>query len=152
MKLYSLYREQILKIDIQTAWEFFSSPQNLKLITPPYLGFEITSNRTNEKMFAGMIIPYIVKPNFNIPFNWVTEITHDKEKEYFVDKQHYGPSKLWHHLHNFKIVNGKVLMIDLVNYAVPFGIIRRIAHKLFIRGKIEEIYDYRKNPLDKKFT
>lgn len=152
MKLYKLYREQKLNIDIETAWEFFSSPENLKTITPPYMGFEITSKHSQEKMFAGMIISYVVKPLMNLPFTWVTEITHVKEKEYFVDEQRFGPYKLWHHLHRFKIVDNKLVMIDLVNYVIPFGIIGRIAHKLFIRKKIEEIFDYRKNILEDKFN
>jgi ligand-binding SRPBCC domain-containing protein len=152
MKLYTLYREQKLNIDIKTAWEFFSSPENLKTITPPYMGFEITSKHSQEKMFAGMIISYVVKPLINLPFTWVTEITHVKEKEYFVDEQRFGPYKLWHHLHRFKIVDNKLVMIDLVNYVISFGIIGRIAHKLFIRKKIEEIFDYRKNILEDKFN
>lgn len=152
MKLYTLYREQKLNIDIETAWEFFSLPENLKTITPPYMGFEITSKHSQEKMFAGMIISYVVKPLMNLPFTWVTEITHVKEKEYFVDEQRFGPYKLWHHLHQFKIVDGKLLMIDLVNYVIPFGVIGRIAHKIFIREKIEEILDYRKNILEEKFN
>lgn len=152
MRLYTLYREQKLNIDIETAWEFFSSPENLKTITPPYMGFEITSKHSQEKMFAGMIISYVVKPLMNLPFTWVTEITHVKEKEYFVDEQRFGPYKLWHHLHQFKIVDGKLLMIDLVNYVIPFGVIGRIAHKIFIREKIEEIFDYRKNILEEKFN
>jgi ligand-binding SRPBCC domain-containing protein len=72
MKLYTLYREQKLTISLDEAWEFFLSPENLKKITPPYMGFEITSNFRNEKMYAGMIIAYIVKPVLNIPIRWVT--------------------------------------------------------------------------------
>lgn len=152
MKLYTLYREQKLTISLDEAWEFFSSPENLKKITPPYMGFEITSKFSNEKMYAGMIIAYIVKPVLNIPLHWVTEITHVKEKEYFIDEQRFGPYKFWHHLHQFRIEGGELIMIDKLNYALPFGTIGKIVHKIFVRKRIEEIFNYRRKVLEQLFT
>jgi len=67
---------QRLPIDLKTAWNFFSSPKNLKVITPPYMGFEVTSEYREDKMYPGMIITYNVTPLFNIALNWATEITH----------------------------------------------------------------------------
>ena len=67
---------QKLPVDIKTAWDFFSSPENLKTITPPYMGFEVTSEYREKKMYQGMIITYKVHPLMNIPMNWATEITH----------------------------------------------------------------------------
>lgn len=151
MKLYTLYHEQKINISLDEAWEFFSSPENLKKITPPYMGFDITSNFKNEKMFAGMIIAYIVKPVLNIPMRWVTEITQVKEKEYFIDEQRFGPYKFWHHLHQFRIEDGELIMVDKVNYALPFGIIGRIVHRLIVRKQVEEIFDYRRKVLEELF-
>lgn len=151
MKLHTLYKEQKINISLDEAWEFFSSPLNLKKITPPYMGFEIISDFRNQKMFPGMLIEYIVRPVMNIPMRWVTEITHVKEKEYFIDEQRFGPYKFWHHLHQFRIENGELIMIDNLNYALPFGIIGRIVHKLFIRKRIEAIFNYRAEILEKLF-
>ena len=33
--------KQNIPISIEEAWDFFSSPSNLKVITPDYMGFEI---------------------------------------------------------------------------------------------------------------
>ncbi len=151
MKLYRLYKRQELNIEIDYAWDLFSSPENLKKITPPYMGFEIISNLGQNKMHSGMIIEYIVHPFLNIPFYWVTEITHVEEKHFFVDEQRFGPYKFWHHLHRFTIENGKVVMEDIVNYALPFGVFGRIAHFLFIRKRIEEIFNYRERILSSYF-
>ena len=41
--------------------------------------FDIISG-DDKKMFPGQIIEYILTPVFNIPFKWVTEITHVKQK------------------------------------------------------------------------
>lgn len=43
------------------------------------------------------------------------EITHVKEKEYFVDEQRFGPYALWRHQHHFKQVEGGIMMMDIVN-------------------------------------
>lgn len=152
MKLYYLYRKQKLNLSLEEAWEFFSSPNNLNKITPTYMGFDIKTDLRNQKMFAGMIIEYIVRPVFGIPMRWVTEISHVKEKEYFIDEQRFGPYKLWHHLHKFKLENGRLIMEDLVNYAIPFGFLGSIAHNLFVRKKIEEIFDYRIKVLEELFN
>lgn len=151
MKLYRLYKRQELSVNIDNAWDFFSSPENLKKITPPYMGFEIITNLGKNEMHSGMIIEYIVRPILNIPFRWVTEITHVEEKHFFVDEQRFGPYKFWHHLHRFTIENGKVVMEDIVNYALPFGVFGRIAHFLFIRKRIEEIFNYREQILSSYF-
>ncbi len=152
MLIYTLYREQKLNISLDEAWHFFSSPLNLVKITPPYMGFEIVSDFNNEKMFAGMIIQYIIRPILGIPLKWVTEITHVKEKEYFIDEQRFGPYKLWHHLHQFRMQAGELIMIDKVNYALPFGLIGRFVNKLFIRNRVEKIFDYRSEILRKLFS
>ena len=73
-------------------------PKNLKQITPDYMGFKIVSG-LSEKIYAGQIIQYIVTPILGIPTKWVTEITHVKDGNYFVDEQRFGPYDLWHHKH-----------------------------------------------------
>ncbi|MFM8917783.1 MAG: SRPBCC family protein, partial [Bacteroidota bacterium] len=86
MNIFELEKTQRLPISIEQAWEFLSSPSNLAKITPPYMGFEITSGFKGEKMYAGQVISYFVKPVAGIPLRWVTEITHVNEPNYFVDE------------------------------------------------------------------
>ncbi len=153
MNFYSIKSTQHLPITLEEAWEFFSSPNNLAKITPPDMGFVITSDKKDgEKMYAGQIITYIIKPMLNIPVKWMTEITHVKEGEYFIDEQRFGPYKLWHHRHSFKKTVNGVEMNDEVNYVLPMGILGTIAHKLFIRKRIEYIFEYRTHVLNKLFV
>ena len=90
-----------------------------------------------------MIITYKISPLLGIKMNWMTEITHVKEKEYFVDEQRFGPYALWHHQHHFKQVEGGVLMTDIVNYAIPYGFIGRIANRLLVEKKLKNVFNYR---------
>ncbi len=150
MKIYRLETIQNLPISQKEAWNFLSDPRNLKTITPDYMGFEIVSGAAS-KMYAGQILQYIVTPLLNIPLNWVTEITHIREGEYFVDEQRFGPYSLWHHKHFIKPIKNGVEMIDIVDYKVPFGILGQLVQPFLVRPKLEEIFEYRKNALVRIF-
>jgi ligand-binding SRPBCC domain-containing protein len=150
VKIYRLETIQNLPISQKEAWNFLSDPRNLKTITPDYMGFEIVSGAAS-KMYAGQILQYIVTPLLNIPLNWVTEITHIREGEYFVDEQRFGPYSLWHHKHFIKPIKNGVEMIDIVDYKVPFGILGQLVQPFLVRPKLEEIFEYRKNALDRIF-
>ena len=140
--MFQLIRKQIVHTDLETCWEFFSNPANLKLITPEYMGFDVKTE-TPKEMYEGLIIAYKVSPLLNIPMEWVTEITHVRDKSFFVDEQRVGPYKLWHHEHHFKEVEGGVEMIDIVSYQPPFGILGKLVHPFIIRPKLEQIFAYR---------
>ena len=151
MKIYQYKTSQKLNISKNDAWNFFSNPTNLSKITPNWLSFQVTSSLP-EKMYAGLIISYTVKPLLNIPSTWVTEITHVNEQNYFVDEQRFGPYKMWHHEHIFKEADdGNILMEDIVSYAVPFGYLGRIVNSIIISKKINEIFEYRRKVLEKMF-
>lgn len=147
-----LYFEQSFPASVDDVWEFISSPKNLKLITPPYMNFEITSKDLPEKMYQGMIIVYRVSP---LPFfrvQWVTEITVVKEKEYFVDEQKSGPYSFWHHQHFLLKTKEGVLMKDIVSYKPPFGFLGAVANSLFIKKNILRIFSFRKSALENIFS
>lgn len=148
--MYQLIRKQIVHTDLETCWDFFSNPSNLKLITPEYMGFDVKTETPN-KMYEGLIISYSVRPLLNIPMEWVTEITHVKDKSFFVDEQRVGPYKLWHHEHHFKEIDEGVEMIDIVSYEPPFGILGKIVHPFIIKPKLEEIFAFRFKKVDSIF-
>jgi ligand-binding SRPBCC domain-containing protein len=146
MKIYTLHKKQKLPISMEKAWEFLSSPKNLKTITPEYMSFNILSG-AEKPMFAGQLIQYIVTPILGIKTKWVTEITHVKEGDYFVDEQRFGPYALWHHKHFIREIDGGVEMEDIIDYKVPLGILGQIAHPILVKPKLEEIFAYRQKKL-----
>lgn len=116
------------------------------------MSFEIQSDVSSGKTYAGLIIQYKIHPFANLPFKWVTEITHCQDKEFFVDEQRFGPYAFWHHQHHFKAVENGVEMRDIVHYALPFGWLGRLVHKLFIRSQVESIFRYREEVIQRKFN
>ncbi len=148
MSLHRLETVQKLPISIDKAWEFLSSPSNLKIITPPHMGFIIHSGFSEgEKMYAGMVINYTVKPVLGLPMSWVTEITHVEKPNYFVDEQRFGPYSFWHHKHFLKAIPGGVEMKDIIDYKSPFGPIGDLMNIILIKGQLKNIFDFRNKKL-----
>jgi len=140
-----------LPISLDEAWNFFSDPRNLQKITPSDMGFTITSNFFKDEMYEGMIITYKVSPLLGIKMDWMTEITHVKHKEFFVDEQRIGPYKIWHHQHHFKAIDGGVEMTDIIDYAVPLGPLGKMVEPFLVRPKLKEIFDFRTKKMEELF-
>ncbi len=146
MKIYTKKSKQNLPITLAEAWDFLSNPENLKEITPEYMGFIIESG-ADRPMFPGQIIQYIVTPVLGIKTKWVTEITHMLYQQYFVDEQRFGPYALWHHKHFIKEIPGGVEMEDIIDYKVPLGILGQLVHPFIVKPKLDEIFEYRRKKL-----
>ena len=151
MATFSLKTVQCIPVDLEIAWEFFSSPANLKTITPDNLGFQILSKYHGISMYPGQIIEYKVKPVLGIPIYWMTEITHVQDKKYFVDEQRFGPYQLWHHQHHFKMMEGGVQMTDIVHYRNPLGFLGNIANGLFVENQLRQIFEFRFKKVEELF-
>jgi ligand-binding SRPBCC domain-containing protein len=150
MKIFTIKAKQAITISIDEAWNFFSNPNNLPKITPPWLNLKVTSELP-DKMYEGMIITYKVYPFLGITSNWVTEITTVKEKTFFIDEQRFGPYKFWHHQHHFKEIDEGVEMKDIVSYALPLDPLSRLLNNILVEKKVEEIFSFRKGLLEDLF-
>jgi ligand-binding SRPBCC domain-containing protein len=144
MAVYTLTQTQFLPITLEAAWDFFSHPRNLAVMTPEYLNLKFTNDLYGDAMYPGQVITYKVKPILGIPLFWMTEITHVVPGKFFVDEQRFGPYALWHHQHHFNAVEGGVEMTDIVHYKAPLGFLGDIAVSLFIKKQLDSIFAFRK--------
>jgi ligand-binding SRPBCC domain-containing protein len=151
MKIYSLECVQLLPISVDEAWAFFSTPKNLSVITPPEMKFVIHTKLTDEPIYSGMEIDYTVRPMLGIPMRWRTVITGVNAPHVFTDMQERGPYSLWQHTHTFEAVPGGVRMTDVVEYALPLGVLGVIMHSLIIENKLKEIFKFRETKLNQLF-
>lgn len=149
--IHRLQRTQQLPCDLETAWDFFSSPNNLSKITPKEMKFTVLTDLTDKDIYEGMVIEYTVSPLFGIPLKWRTVIQEVNDRKYFVDFQEKGPYKLWRHRHDFTANAEGVLMKDTVDYELPFGVLGDFTHWLLVGKKVRQIFDHRYEVLDKYF-
>lgn len=144
--MYTLERTMQVQTTKEKAWDFIRNPANLNLITPPDMAFTIKTQLPDE-MFEGMLVEYRVKIPMMGQQPWLSELKYIVPGESFVDEQKIGPYKLWIHYHGLEEAEGGVRFIDRVTYEVPFGIMGKIAHALFIKKTLQRIFDYRKQKL-----
>lgn len=149
--IYHLRTEHLLPVSIEIAWQFFSSAKNLALITPPEMEFKILTKLEDKEIYEGLLIDYTVKPVFGIPLNWQTEIFKVNKPHSFADRQLKGPYKIWEHTHTFIQKENGTLMIDEIKYQIPLGILGQLAHTLFVKEKVVEIFKFREKALEKIF-
>ena len=142
---YVLRREQRLPGTPEEVFPFFADAGNLEAITPPWLGFHVVTPRPIE-MRPGALIEYRLRLH-RLPIAWLTRIEEwdaDPARPRFVDMQLTGPYRLWHHTHEFRPhPEGGTLMTDTVRYALPYGPLGSLAHRVLVRRDLERIFDYR---------
>lgn len=151
MKLHKIYRTQMLPVDVREAWNFFADPRNLADITPDWMQFRITSD-VPDQMYAGLIITYRISVFPGIALRWITEITHLQPGNMFVDEQRFGPYRFWHHQHLFRETTHGTSMEDIVHYAMPLNILGELVHRIAVRRRLDEIFQFREKALKERFT
>lgn len=152
MAIYKMIRKQVIPAEIATLWDFFKDPSNLTEITPSYMNFVIKTMDTSDDIYAGQMITYSVAPIAKIPLFWMTEITAVEKHRYFIDEQRRGPYKMWHHQHHFTTTEKGVEMTDIVHYELPLGILGQLAHWLFVKRQLNQIFNYRYHKIEALFN
>ncbi|MFH2056146.1 MAG: SRPBCC family protein [bacterium] len=149
MKVYSLTREQEVSRPLSEVFAFFARPENLARLTPGTLGFEILTPGPLV-MKAGTVIDYTLRI-MQVPTHWRTLIETYEPPDRFVDIQLKGPYKFWHHTHSFTARGQGTLIRDEVHYSLPFGMLGRLVHSLWVRRQLEGIFDFRQHFIRAKF-
>lgn len=152
MKIYTLIRQQFLPVSLNEAWDFFSNPKNLSVITPPDMQFHVLTSLNGSPIYTGMVIDYTLRPMLHIPVRWQTLIKDVDAPHQFVDTQSRGPYSLWEHTHTFVEQQGGVLMTDTVRYALPLGILGRLMHRLTVHKRLLHIFNFRYRKLEELFV
>ncbi len=146
MPSHQIERTQFIKRPIQEVFGFFSRPENLEAITPPFLNFNIVTP-SPIAMEEGALIDYRLQL-YGLPVRWQARIERYEPEVRFVDNQIRGPYRRWYHLHEFRGTNTGTEMRDVVDYELPLGPLGSVAHGLFVRNTLERIFDYRFAKID----
>ena len=137
-----LEREQRLALPAADAFAFYAEARHLEAITPPWLAFRVLSAGAIA-MRAGTLIDYRLRL-YGVPLRWRTRIAVWDPPRRFVDVQVRGPYALWEHTHTFEPLGERAVAIrDRVRYALPLGVLGRLAHAAFVRRDLERIFTYR---------
>lgn len=139
---YELTDQFLVPATLDRVWEFFSTAANLPRITPPWLGFTIT---TPEPLVIQQdaIFDYTIRW-MGVPVKWRTRIIEWNPPNRFVDLQERGPYALWWHEHRFEPREGGVMCWDRVLYRLPLGLVGRLTHSVMVKRQLRQIFLHRR--------
>ena len=120
---------------------------------------KISTEQTNEQAIAGKTSGLIGlnesvtwrAKHFGIYQNLTSKITEFDQPNHFTDEMVRGAFKSFKHEHHFTEINGGTLMTDIFHYKSPFGILGKLADKLFLEKYMKELLVER-NRVVKEFT
>jgi uncharacterized protein (TIGR01777 family) len=146
---HTLRAETTVAAPIAEVFAFFAAAENLAALTPPELGFAITSPRPIA-MRAGTTIDYRIRIA-GLPVRWRTSIEVWRPGRMLVDSQLRGPYRAWWHEHRFHADGDRTIMEDVVHYAAPLGALGRLANALVVAPMLRRIFAYRRQAIHARF-
>ncbi len=120
---------------------------------------KISTQRTNEKAIAGRTTGLIGSnetvtwqaTHFRIQQKLTSKITAFNRPFSFTDEQVKGIFKVFHHEHRFIQADNKVLMIDILKFQSPFGIVGKVFDKLILTDYLKRFL-IKRNTIIKEFA
>jgi ligand-binding SRPBCC domain-containing protein len=108
---------------------------------------KISTAQTKEAAIAGVLTGLI---NENETVTWqakhlfklrrfTAKITQMEKPVHFTDEMIQGDFKSFRHAHHFKIIDNGTLMIDLVEFESPYGVIGNLFNKLYLKTYLQEL-------------
>ena len=150
MIMFKFEQIQVFNKKVNEVFPFFENPENLEIITPNELRFNIISPKPLV-MKEGAEFRYTIKLGL-LKFPWRTLITKYDPNKIFIDEQKFGPYKKWKHTHLFEDIDGKTKMTDIIEYDLFLYPLKNLINNLYISKNIKKIFDFRKNYLREKFN
>ena len=108
---------------------------------------QISTADTNEKAIAGTLSGLINKDetvtwqarHFLKTRRFTSKITEMQKPDFFIDEMSKGDFKSFHHEHHFKAADNGTIVIDMINFESPYGVIGKIFNSFFLKSYIEKL-------------
>ena len=101
-------------------------------------GERAIAGRTTGLIGPGESVTFRAR-QLGIPFTVTSRITSFEAPHRFVDEMTSGPFASFRHEHRFEPVAGGVRMIDDWEHVAPFGLIGRLADRLFLARRMRSL-------------
>ena len=130
----------LVHANVESVWQFHSSAEALKLLTPPGKQLRALSQDLEVKDGA---LHELETHQFGMRLVWAARISDVNPPFGFTDTAERSPFAYWQHRHEFKPQGEDTLLIDTLSYALPMGPLGSIADRLFVRRQIDELFAFR---------
>ncbi len=108
---------------------------------------KISTAQTGEKAIAG-ITSGLIKQGETVTWQakhlfkerkFTSKITDMKPPVSFTDEMQHGDFKSFVHEHHFKQVSNGTIMIDVINFECPFGVIGNLFSRLYLKNYMKDL-------------
>ncbi|XVH31584.1 SRPBCC family protein [Haloferacaceae archaeon DSL9] len=124
-------RRTRIDASLEDVWDFHSDVSGLQALTPRWMRLDIEAVRgpdgepDPDELEVGAQIRMSIQPFGVGPRQrWVSRITEravDDTHALFEDDMEGGPFRRWHHTHEFFADGDGTVLVDTVEYELPFG-------------------------------
>ena len=133
-------KESVLPASVEEVFAFHERPDAFALLQPPWERVEVL------RPPSGLEVGTRVEVRAGIgPFRTTIvaeHVAYEKNRR-FEDVMRAGPFSRWHHQHLFFEHEAGCLLRDLIDYALPLGVLGRIVDPLLVRPRLRRLFDYR---------
>ena len=81
--------------------------------------------------------------HFGVPFKMTSKVTEMTPPDRFVDEQIKGPFRRFHHEHRFERRGNATLMIDIIDFTSPVGLIGRVVDHIALERYLAKLVKQR---------
>lgn len=151
MKTHSISRGHLVHASVEELWDFISNPDNLEKLTPATFKTKRTGDTTIKRIQEGSCSSYKIRLFPLVYINWDARFINVKDKEEYTDVQVAGPFKRWEHQHQIISQNNQTFMRDIITFEPPFSMIGSWLVRVFIKPRIQYLFNYRDKQFDVLF-
>ena len=108
---------------------------------------KISSAHTNKEAIGGITsglinknetVTWRAKHLFKIRY-FTTRISEMQSPNFFIDEMQKGDFKSLKHEHHFKKIDNGTIMIDILNFESPYGIIGKWFNKIYLKNLLQKL-------------
>ena len=125
----------------EAVFDWHEAPGAFDRLTPPWERVRVLSHEGGIR--DGARVSLLVGP---APFamRWELEHRYYQHGRSFTDLQLSGPFRSWKHVHRM-IPQGPhaCLLVDTIEYALPFGALGRLVSRLVVQRKLKRLFAFR---------
>ena len=123
---------------IREVFDFYQTPDNFRRVTDGAAGVEL--ERLPSDFRPGSVFAYRLR-GWPVELRWEALLSEYRPPERLVNVQANGLFLEWSHEHHFVQLDQpgtKTRIRGLLTYRMPKGLINSLAHRLYVRKKLEE--------------
>lgn len=150
MKTTTLEFSVELAATLKEVFEFHVHIDNISRVTPPWIKTRIV--HTPDELKEGSELTVHVR-QFGVWFPWDVSVVTLRPYTLMVDIQsNRGPFALWKHEHRLSGNDGRVVLTDVITYALPLGLLGRFVDAVFFRHLQKKVFGYRHSRMQEIFN